>query len=97
MLENPTQNGSPKKQKKNTPGGTKNHPKMTKNRRFLRPKTPTGTKKAVFCNRCFFVFFLVLFFRHLWSILGAFWVPRSKRWWSVFRNFFVIFWFLVRF
>ena len=79
------------------PGRTQNHPEMPQNLEVLRPKMPPCTKTAVFCRVIFFSLFLLLFFRHFWSILGLFGLPRLKRWWSVLGNFFVIFRFFLRF
>ena len=79
------------------PGRTQNHTEMPRNLQVLRLKMPPCAKTAVFCRVIFFTLFLLLFFRHFWSILGLFGLPRLKRWWSVLGNFFVIFRFFLRF
>ena len=97
ILNNSTQHGSPKNRRKSRPAGTQNHPKMSKNIGIFRPKTPTGTKKAVFCRARFFMIFSAPYFRYFWLILGEFGAPRTKRCSSLFRLFLDIFRFFVRF
>ena len=46
-LENPAQNGSPKKHRKHMPARTQNHSKMHQNLGILRPKTSTGSKRPL--------------------------------------------------
>ena len=71
MLQNPTQNGSPKKHRTNTPGGDqKIIPKCLKIVDFRVRKHQLARKKPCFATVVFSCFFWCYFF----GIFGPFWV-----------------------